>query len=261
MSEQNRRRLRFTVQGVLLIAVVAMGVLSFMPPPSVTPASAQTSPAEEIDPVVYSAVQRLRRELALTNRDLAAMGCTQAQAEATLNALKDWYETNAAALGRAKANVRSAERDLRMAMKRYYQGPRDEALIASLPGLRSAVSATQARRKATIDAAIPTVQPHLPSGQSTLWATARANTKRHSDLRYIANLTDQTSSQYESTLRKRRRAGESTDAVQQRVLAVSQRTEVTTVRDRINTNLPGVLAAEEAVLPAPLEEVDAPITP
>lgn len=254
MSERNKRRLKFTIHGTMLIAIVALGVVSFMPPSTVTPASAQTTPVEATDPVVYSKVQKLRRELALTNGDLAAMGCTQAQAESILTALKSWYETNTAALTQADASVRTAQRNLRGAMRKHHVGPRDEALIASLPGLRSAVATAETNRKAAIDAAIPTIAGHIPSGQSTTWATARANVDRHSDLRYMPNVTDEQAADYEKALRKRRRTGDSTDAIGQRLLAVSQTSEATAARTRAQTSTDAVLAAEAEILPPPAEE-------
>src|SRR2546421_4400862 len=93
-----RRHWKLALINCLLI-LLAAGLLTYRlmrgraiaqtPPPTSQPTAA-------IDPVTYCRIRDLRGRLSLTNRDLAAMGCTQQQAADVLSALLEWCGTNQA---------------------------------------------------------------------------------------------------------------------------------------------------------------------
>ena len=101
----------------------------------------------------WGQIEGLRAELALMDRDLAAMACTEVQATQVLSALKSWHASNAAALAERDAALAAACRALHQAQQKIHVGPRDEALIARLPALESDASAARAARRQVLDSA------------------------------------------------------------------------------------------------------------
>jgi len=59
-------------------------------------AAAPPTAADEREAVAWCAVRELRSELRLAGEDLAAMACSENQAETVLAALVSWYNANAA---------------------------------------------------------------------------------------------------------------------------------------------------------------------
>ena len=91
--------------GVLLATAVLAGAVPLLAgPPSAEPPTAAAHEAA----VAWCRIRTLRQEVGLTNHGLAAMACTQAQAETALSSLVSWYNTNREALAARRAAVHSA---------------------------------------------------------------------------------------------------------------------------------------------------------
>lgn len=171
--------------GALALAMV----LSHLIPDRVraTPAAPQAV-AAPLDPLKFGRLQRLRDELALTGRDLAAMGCARADAEGVLTALSTWYDLNSGALDQSESAESQAMRDLQEAVTKVNLGPRDETLLSRLPALQQAVSAARVGRQQLAASAATAVSPRLGPAQAQVWATARANAAYPERYRYASNL-------------------------------------------------------------------------
>jgi len=133
--------------GVLLAAaVLAHAQAAAAPRPAMT--EEQRAAA-----AVWGQIDGLRVDLALTNRDLARMACTESQAAGVLSALKAWHAANATALVQTAETLRHARRALKTTQQRIHVGPRDEALIARLPRLESDAAAARDARRRLLDSA------------------------------------------------------------------------------------------------------------
>ena len=185
------------------------------------------------DPVVYSRVQQLRQELALTNLDLAAMGLSQAQAEGVLQRLIDWQAANEATLAAREQAQHQATGALRQAYQKINVGPRNDRLIQQVPTLEAQVQEARQQQTQLLDGFIASESVRLDNTQQRIWAAARANPAVSSDLRYISNL----------------------DAAQVKSeqLSLAQRQEQQQARDNQRLAMPQVLAAEQKLLPLPEE--------
>ena len=115
--------------------------------------AATPTAAEEEQAAAWCAIQALRAELHLADDDLAQMACSEAQAETVLAALIAWYNDNRADLPARRAAARVARRALREAQQKVHIGPRDEALIATLPRLESAAASARADLNRVLDTA------------------------------------------------------------------------------------------------------------
>lgn len=91
----------------------------------------------------YEQVQALRQELALTNIDLASMGCTREQTEAVLEGLLAATEQQQASLTAAQTEQALAERDLRQHLSQMHTGVADASAIDAIPQLRERLARTR----------------------------------------------------------------------------------------------------------------------
>lgn len=140
-----RHELKTLIHATLLIALVItlIAIFSGDPQPAVaqTPTSPKTDEPRQaipVDPVVYGDVQQIRQAAALTTRDLAAMGCSQSQAEQVLTRLREWAEQNQATLQTKRSAERKARQALRASYRQMNLGPRDESVINNIPRQRDA---------------------------------------------------------------------------------------------------------------------------
>ena len=142
----------------IAVSLLCIGSLITLPlvwdsTPEAEASSAQLTEEELLEQwAVYEAkasrLKRLQGDLGLTHRDLAAMGLNQAQAQDVLQALLDWSEANRARVDAARVAERQARAQLRKAMRQVRIGPRDEAVIRSLPRLQEQVQQKQQQREA-----------------------------------------------------------------------------------------------------------------
>ena len=203
------RTFRRAAVGVLLAAAVlaSAGVVLAEPPSADPPTDAEHEAA-----VAWCRVRTLRQEIGLTNHDLATMACTQGQAEATLSSLVSWYNTNREALATRRAGLARARWELSDALQTIHIGPRDEALIARVPSLKSAVASARTNLDSLLDSAAAAACSGLSSGQRAIRAALVADSD---------------------------------------TLSQSQRALLDTAAANVRTHMGGVLAASHSILPLP----------
>ncbi len=90
---------RGAVAVLLAAAVLASAGVVLAGSPSAAPPTA----AEHEAAVAWCRIRTLRQEIGLTSHNLAAMACTQGQAEAALSSLVSWYNANREALAARRA--------------------------------------------------------------------------------------------------------------------------------------------------------------
>ncbi len=96
--------------------------------------------ADEREAVAWCTIRSLRADLHLSSNDLAALACSETQAETVLTRLVSWYNTNRETLTARRAALHAARCALRETQQKIRIGPRNEGLIASIPTLGSAVT-------------------------------------------------------------------------------------------------------------------------
>ena len=218
-----------------------------------TPAQQQVS---ALDPNDYIRIQQIRRELALSADDLAAMGCDGNTTAAALSALRSWYESNKSAVTASETNLRAAQRDWREAIRRMNVGPRDDTLAASAPQLNLAVATAMDQRRQVVAGAVSVVAAHLNTVQSGAWAAARASPGLPARYRYVPDLSaDQAQALSLATMK----AGFAGAAQEETILSPRQKTAIQLMLDNAAQYGPAVSAAQETVLPTPLELKTGPL--
>ncbi len=216
-----------------------------------TPAAAAASTPTPTDPIVYARVRQLREKLALTDADLGAMGCTQAQATSVLSALTSWYQANASNWDAAEAGMLSAHRQLDAAVRSVNVGPRDEGILGRMPTYTAGVTAAEASFDQLTQGAATNAAAGLTYAQQQTCAAAKANgTAGVPDLlRYAPNVNAA-----EARLLARamaRGGGGVAPATLAALVPFAQQQAISTARANQQACMDGVLAAEQAVLPPP----------
>ena len=226
--------------GCLAIGLaLALVTMQHWRPPSAY--AQEQAAARQIDPAVYSGVQAIRRDLALTNADLAAMGLNRESAERVLADALAWYESNRASILERDRAVRAAKRQLGETYRLIHVGPRNESLMSSVSGLEADLAAARSARDQYLNGLVGQIETRLSADQRGVWRTARANRDTSGELRYVSGLTDG-------------RVGRSrADAPTASALTIGQQQEAAAARESQRLSLPSVLAAEAEVLPVPLE--------
>ncbi len=195
------------------------------------------------DVVTYDRIQQLRRDLVLTNRDLAVMACSATDAHRILTGLRDWYGLNRSALAQARHRHRRSQQMLDDAVRAIHIGPRDGSLIGQLPDLRQRAETARRERRAILGSAIDQISLLMTSDQARVWTTARANAAFSvpTAVRYVPDL----SAQQRDELRQ--------GLASTQVFTTSQRQAIYTARQKMAQHLAGVLTAQDQVLPRPVE--------
>lgn len=208
---------------------------------------------EPIDVVTYEQVRQVRHDLSLTNRDLAAMGCTSETTELVLHGVLDWCRANRAALDATVQAQRLAQANLRQLVRRINVGPRDEAVLARLPAARQALADAKAQRRQLIDTAAALVAVHLDAGASAVWAAARQHRQAFGLYRYVADLSAAQVHSLAAAARRHRGDVASRRADEDKALLITQKTALANVAANIRQRAGDVSAAEQRVLPLPDE--------
>lgn len=212
-------------------------------------------------PYDHGQVERLREGLCLANRDLAAIGCDEANAEHVLTAVRSWYESNKATLTanrQAEAQIRMA---LRQAMRRISIGPRDDVLLTSLPKLQTDLANATATRQNSEESVIPTVNSLLTLAQQEVWLTARQNSAAPLRYRYVRGLSSEQAEQLRSAIRPAGDESTSIIAAEPEVLSMDQRNEISAAESKIHLYSDGTTKAQQSILPVPDEliPIEAPL--
>lgn len=260
---------RYIVQfavGSGVIGLAAVGVVWSMPAEASLKASRakQAGPVEsasaaaedKVEASVYSRVVRLRRDIAMTNQDLAALGLTQAQSEDVLTRLVEWVESNRQPLIQAENGVESARQQLVELERRVRVGEASEQDAQALEGLYSAVIQSEALCNALYEQAGSHAIAPASAGVRSRWETARRYSYLPPAIRHLPgldaglvnNLLEAVSASQAGSPGSFAGGAALTEA-----LPSSSRQAMNEVAERIRANLPGVRLAELEVLPVPVE--------
>ena len=199
----------------------------------------------------HSNSTRLRYQLALSDMDLAAYGCSGEQTEQVLAALIAWYEQNKSALQAADSSQRQARSSLRETLRRINVGPRDEGIIAQVPALMEQVRIVEVNQRQFTESAIAAVSVAFSKEQNDYWSSARTNSDAPSRYRYAGALADEQKVNLERALRARGQTTESQGAFEAQVLTVAQRSAMAAAEVRRNQFIGAVTRASAKVLPQP----------
>lgn len=205
-------------------------------------ADAQT---DLLDAVGYTQIQQLRVDLVLTNRDLAAMGCTQADAEIVLSRLKAWHESNRASLEQTKQACLHARRQLRQTMLRYHTGDAEAISANTLDAHKQTIIAADEAHQALLNSVADHLAISLNSNQREVWQTAKANAQAGapSSFRYVKNLDEQQTHELLLAMRKDSVSSVTTS------LTTSQKDAVYRANQKTRDHIRGVVEAENKVFP------------
>jgi hypothetical protein len=233
-----------------------------------TAASAETKggDTEKVDANTYSAIRKIRKEIGLSNRTMAAMGCDHAAAKEVFKTLLLWYRVKEPYLHIAKRAKRRASEDLRKALQKIGMGPRDDKLVKSVPTLKAAIARTAKDYDDILKTGISAIEAKLSPAQKAVWATARANSGLPSRYRYVVNMTGAQAKalHVDRRTQARRLASAKTSAGraavtseyktrQSNVLLAAQKAAMAQAAENIRKNMSAVLKAEPKVLPIPDE--------
>ncbi len=192
----------------------------------------------------YRRVLQLREKLSLRNVDIAAMGCTQHQATQMLTGLSTWITANSVKLEQQEQLRIEAMNALAVALTQVNIGPRDESVLNQLPRLQQNVASAIQQRDQTLESAAAIVTTSLSPTQQQIWAAAKANAALGApeQFRYAQGLTiEQAEALKLAAYRGGGRNAMSYQADQQ----------IETAKQNLKQNMPGVLVAEQTVLPLP----------
>jgi hypothetical protein len=196
------------------------------------------------DPIVYARIETLRQRIALSNMDLAAMGCSQAQASSVFSTLLTWYQANQGTWSQAEQNETSARNDLQETWRLINVGPKDDNVLSQLPTKQQNITTAVSARQQVEQTAANAVAGVLTSSQNTLWMTIQANAAVPDVYRFAPSLSAQQVTQIQASLAKGQ-------VVPTDTLTASQWSVIQSVIAAQNQTANGVAAAEQTVLPAP----------
>ncbi len=244
MNQNKRYFLSRLVIGVLLVGLSSTQAW--------LPQAFGESSDPALDGVAYDRIRLLRDELAVTNRDLAAMGLDQAQAQGVLGQLKGWYFTNRAALDQVERSQRQTKQALRETMRLIHVGPRDDLLVSQVSNLKQQLASYRQQQKDLLDAAASSLTSTFTSDQRQVWETAHTNTQANAPQRY----------RYAPGLSEKQIAdmrgsdGPLDSGSPSDLLTLDQKQALDQAHQRVRQHVSGVQKAETQVLPMPPELVE-----
>jgi hypothetical protein len=192
-----KKHWKFFVAQLIAITIIAISCVVWLQKSTIRAEVPGGSPpgtsnsAGALDPLVYSRVAELRSELALTNVDLAAMGCSGPVSRQVLTQLVTWTQQNAERWNQAEQAVLAADRALTEAHRKLNVGPRDESLLTQVATLKTARTTAADAKAALLVEAGSAVESLLAPAQRQIWQDARANKSLPEQFRFAANLTPQ----------------------------------------------------------------------
>lgn len=206
------------------------------------PAKAQNS---ILDVSAYTHIQALRRQIALTNRDLAAMGCNQEDATRVLTQLRAWYLANRTSLDQLRNEHFQKIRELGDVMRRVHRGEVDGAAVEQqVAELRQAITSKQQQQFRLIDTAATHIAASMSPEQNQTWKLIRSFPKADTP----------TPSQTVSGMDQKSHSIQMALSDQQKRLSVqSQQQALDESNQRVGKYLEAVISAEATVLPMPIE--------
>ncbi len=223
-----------------------------------SPSIAQSPPPEsnEMDVATYTAVSRLRQELALTNADLAAMGCSQEDTQRLLSALVQWCETNKTTLKTKEVAIRQGRNQLRQLHRQINVGPRNERVIAEVQDLYAQLAQQVGDRRSFVEGAKAAVHAVATADQRSIHQAALANRGMPNRMRYVPDLTGEQVKAIRQAMSRRTTDSAAITSTIDQTLNLLQRSASDQALTNQRRNMPGVLAAEKNILPTPSESID-----
>jgi hypothetical protein len=212
---------------------------------SVAAPSSPTTQQTATDGLTYSRISYLRQQLALTSLDLGAMGLTQAQATTVLSNVLNWYNANQASWGALEQAQINNQNSVQEAWREINVGPANQTLLSQLPTLQQNLTSSTQAFQQFLQSATSVVSPALSTSQQQVWATAQANLSAPVQYRYAPSLTPA----FVSTLSTALAKGQTVVSTS---LSVEQQQAIAAAQAEQAESMPGVLAAEQAVLPPPI---------
>lgn len=208
-----------------------------------TEASEPIAPAVELSVDDYNTLARLRKELHMSDEDLAAMGCDETSARRVLQSLHVWQQSNKVLLTSANDQVRRAHKELRETMRQVNVGPRNETALAKLSTCRRDLGDAFEARKTILNNASSAIASQLSYDQNQAWAARKQNMGVRGCSKYLTDL----SAEQKTAIAERFSTED---------LTYTQRTQLGTIRSRVRQNLAGVQNASKEVMPLPQEILD-----
>lgn len=208
----------------------------------------------------HSRIQLLRQRLALTNSDLASLGCSQETAERVLSKVVAWEHDHRETLEQRRSVLRQSEASLREAQRRINIGPRDAGVIAQLPQLEREVNAAKLQEAQLLDQLAMQVQIIFDQDQLALWQAARAalasGLPAGSRYQFAGALSAEKVAALETAVRRSQRSssgaghpnGDPSAIAEVQALNAAQRQAVAAARSNSQRTIEAVIAAERKVL-------------
>lgn len=209
-----------------------------------------------IDEVTYERVSALRGELCLSDADLAAVGCSQAQAEAVLSGLLRWYAQNKTRLEEAERACRIASADLRELNTKIRVGPRDEMAIASLPRHQVALAEARAGRASLIEEAAAAAGASMPAQGLAIWAAARSREDLPDRFRYAPELSAEQVAALKQAYRRYHNDPERLEPLVAATLSSGQAMSLAAAAENAKARGAGIASASATVLPPPSNKAE-----
>lgn len=246
MVNLRRHGLAFGMCGWITVTVLAV-VLSptVFPEEALQHAYAQTEEPQPLDPYVYTHIKALREEIALTTRDLAAMGCTQESATILLESLKTWHDAHADTLAQLERN----EMNIRATLRDVARGNVDLA-DSAVAELQQSLADLYESRKATISDLVSRLETSMSTQQRSIWKAARENAGLPDQVRYAPGLTDAQRQTIRSLATRRVKDSISRENLYG-CLDLAQKQSIDVARANSEAGLQLIRIAEAIVLPNP----------
>jgi hypothetical protein len=204
-----------------------------------------------LDPLTLTRMAELRRSLALENRDLAALGCSQQQASQVLSALLSWYQANTTGWSQAEAAEQNAWAALQEANHSINVGPKNPTLLAQRAGLKQGLTSARLARQTFFESANSSVSGNLNGNQSTTWGIAKANRDLLERYRYAASISAGNARKLTVALLKYGQSAEAVRSLESSLLGANPAAALNSIEATVAGNIDAVLTAEAQTLPAP----------
>ncbi len=260
---------RHWFSSIVCVLIVIFGMAAALTPTlfshlAATPALAQTqSQAEDepdpVDPYLYTRVQSLRKELRLTNHDLASLGCTQETASLILEDLKSWCAANQSQLDGNQKAINNTNAAIREQIQLINAGPSANpgskatsttSAVRSLSDLEDSLGKRYKQRQAMMDSLAEQLTSRLNSTQQTMWRAAKDNAGLPDRFRYAPTVTISQRQAIATGLSNRTEQVTVASVVEDE-LTWSQKQIVDTARTNRAVYSSAVRAAEADTLPTP----------
>ncbi len=247
---------RHWLSSVLYVFIIVLGLAVWFTPTFVSDGTINEARAQQaaepqpVDPYLYTRVQKLRQELALTNLNLAAMGYTEETATQILETLKTWCTANQAVLEQHRRDEVKTNDAIRRAVRQINAGTADALVNNTLYDLQHNLVTLYEKRKTRLDGLVSQLGGGMDAYQLRTWRSARANAGLPAQLRYVPDLSNQQRQTIHDGLTDRTSEATLTEVVDQELTFAQKRAvDATALTAALKAH--EVRKAEAAVLPTP----------